>query len=602
MKKDNVLLDAFKLGWEPPDNRPIYEWAKQYVDLHNVYSIPGKFDVSRSRYLIEPFHALMDLKVRQINVMASPRCAKTLLGELYMLHTIANNAGTFLWLQSSDEMIDKMSDLRMMPLLRSCRPVANMIDTTDRFSIIKRKYSFSHMTLNLSSAKIRSLQSIGYKFIVGDEVWLWDAGLIGEAQARTIDFQHNSKILLLSQGGVAGDDWDKEFRDGVVYEWGFVCAKCGKAQVLEFNRMRVDGTYGGVIWDRNEVTCKDGKWNYQEAAKTARYECIHCGHQYSDNPQNRRYMNDHGMYIRQESIIENPKKISFRWNALSNIEISFADLCIDYLKAKDAIKYEGNKLSLQEFYQKRLAKCFNNDLKVSLIKILTQEYDPNASWGDYTFMTIDCQNNFQEFYYVIRSWNKAGESRLRKYGRAPSFIELRKIQQDFGIRDQNVLIDSGAFATQVYAKCCEYGHIGVVGGRKMWLSWIALKGWDSIDFQHPDGTRKLYSPEGRGDPNLGVAAQGKTCPLYKWSNYSIKNILVHLRDGKGKSWVASDVDEDYEKQMNSEILTCTIDKRTHREKWIWMQKTGVPNHYFDCECMNVVAASMVGIIGDMGVK
>lgn len=599
----NIVLQPFREGFAPPDNREIYEWASDYVDLHNAYSIPGKFNVNRSKFLIEPFKALKDLRIRQVNVMASPRCCKTLLGEIWMLHTIGCNSGPFLWLQSSDEMIDKMSDLRMLPLLRGCKPVKEMINTNDRFAITKRCFKFPHMTLNLSSAKIRSLQSIGYKFICCDEVWLWDEGFISEMKTRTIDFQHNSKILLLSQGGVASDDWTKEFDDGVVWEWGFKCAKCGKDQVLDFNHKREDGTFGGVIWDKNDITCPEGRWNYREAGKTARYECVNpsCKHNYSDVPQNRRYMNDHGLYLNTKPN-GNPKVLSYRWNSMANIEVALSDLCIEYLQAKDALTYEGNKIPLQEFYQKRLAKPWSTQSQMTLAKILTMDYDPNADWGDYTFMTIDCQNNFTEFWYVIRSWNKNGESRLRKYGRAPSFEELRKIQEENKIRDQNVMIDSGNFATQVYAKCCEYSHSGIVGGKKVWLSWVALKGWDAQDFVHPDGTKKLYSPETRGDPNLGKAAQGKTCPLYKWSNYSIKNILTYLRDGKGKSWVTNDFDEEYERQLNSEFLQRTLDKRTNKEKYIYVQKTGVPNHYFDCECMQLVGACMVGIMGNMDRK
>lgn len=600
---NNTLLDSFKCGWTPPDNRKIYEWAKDNILLGNAYSIPGPFDVSRSKFLIEPFNSLKDLRVRQVNIMASPRCAKTLLGEIYMAHFIANNAGTFLWLQSSDEVADRMADLRMIPLIKSCRVVRDMVDKIDKFSITKRCFKFPHMRVNLTSAKIRSLQSIGYKAIVLDECWLYDAGYIGEARARTIDFQSTSKMLLLSQGGTSGDDWDKEFLDAPVWEWGFVCANCKTPQVLSFNTKREDGTYGGIIWNKDDITNKDGVWNYQEAAKTARLECINpnCKHQYPDQPQVRRYLNDSGLYINTKKD-GNPKRISYRWNALANMEIQFADLCIEYLQAKDALSLEGSKLRLTEFYQKRLAKPFNTSVQAALSKIVIEDYDPLENWGEFTFMSIDCQSALTEFYYVIRSWNKMGESRLRKWGRVTTWDDLRKLQEEYKVRDQCVLVDSGDLATQVYAKCCEFGHTGVVGGKKMWLSWIALKGFDAIDFAHPDNTRKLYSTESRGDPNLGTAAKGKTCPLFRWSNYSYKNMLVHLRDGKGTKWSAPEFDAEYERQMNSEVLQRTIDKRNNKEKWIWVVKTGVPNHFWDCELMQLVGASMVNVVGNLSTR
>jgi phage terminase large subunit GpA-like protein len=597
---EEELLPSFQEGWEPPFDGEIYEWANKYVDLHNVYSIPGHFDISRSRFLIEPFKALKDLRIRQVNIMASPRCAKTLLSEIFLLHTIANNAGTFLFLQSTGEKIDQMAELRMVPLLKSCEPVKALLDP-HRFAVTKNQFKFPHMSVHLDSAKLSALQSIGYKFIVGDEVWLWDAGLTNELQARVGDFKHSSKILLISQGGIEGDDWTTEFEKAPVYEWGWLCPSCQKEQVYYWNKQREDGTYAGIIWDKNDKTCPDGVWDVEEAAKTARLECLHCKHQVSDNPQNRRYLNDTGRYI-----CTNPKgdiqKRSYRWTALANIEVSFAEYVKEFLHAKNILAREGNKLPLQAFHQKKLARSFNTSIQTNLAHIITADYDPLNKWSDeaYRFMTIDCQNEFKMFYYVIRAWAKNGASRQITRGYAATFDELAEIQQHNLVRDQNVLIDSG-FQTkerEVYAECIKRGHVGIVGGKQHWLSWIALKGFDCYDFHHKaDGTRKLYSTETKGDPNK-AELKGKTCSVYLWSNYSIKNILVHLRDGKGAEWVTSNSDDDYERQLNSELLTRTIDKKTNKEKWIWVAKPNVPNHYWDCECMQLVAACMVGILGN----
>lgn len=596
----NSLLQSFCSGWSPIDFSAIQTWAATNVSLNSAYSIPGPFDVSRSRFLIEPFNALKDHSIRQVNILASPRCAKTLLGEIYMLHFIASNQGTFLWLQSSDEMVDRMSDLRMIPLVKSCKVVKDMVDRSNKFALTKRCFRFPHMNIFITSAKIRSLQSIGYKTIVADECYLYDDGYISEARARLGDFQHTSKFLLLSQGGVEGDEWDKEFKAAPIYEWGFVCANCKKEQVLSFNSKRIDSTYGGIIWDKNDVTYKDGVWNYQAAAKTARLECINesCKHQYPDQPQVRRYLNDSGLYICTKSD-GNPKRKSFRWNALANMEIPFSDLVVEYLQAKDALSLEGSKTRLQEFYQKRLAKSFSHNIQSALSTIAIEDYNPLDAWGDLTFLTIDCQASFTDFWCLVRSWTKNGESRLRTYEKVSTWAELREIQTKYQIRDQCVLVDSGYNATQVYQKCCEYSHVGVVGGKKQVLSWIATKGVDAIDFPHADGTRRIYSEIARGDPALGTGPAGKTAPLYKFSNFSYKNLLVNLRDGKGQKWTCPGYDEEYTRQLNSEILQRTIDSKTGKEKWIFIVKTGVPNHLFDCEVLQVMAASIVGYVGQL---
>ncbi len=546
--------------------------------------------------MIEPFNALKDLRIREVNLMSSPRCGKTLIGELYMLHFVTNNAGNMAWLQSSDEMVAKMKALRMVPLMMGCPPVKAMIPDQTKFIITKNKISFPHMNIILAGAKIRALQSIGYKAIVGDEVWLWEQGFIGEARARLQDFQHTSKFLLLSQGGVDGDEWTTTFNQAPIYEWGWVCPKCKKEQELVWSKLRADGTYSGIIWPKNNKTFVDDKWVYEAAGDSATLQCHYCNHDVHDNPQNRRYLNDTGVYVCTKSE-GNPKRKSFRWNALANIEIAFKDLVIEYLQAKDIFAREGNKIPLQEFHQKRLAKSWNMTNQQVSSKIITAEYDPLEKYGDYKFLTIDVQKD--HFWYLIRSWCKNGESRLIKYGKVSTYDEIRKIQIDNGVRDQCVFIDSGNMSTQVYSKCVQYSHVGVVNGKKVNLSWVALKGWDATDFPHPDNTKRLYSTETRGDPNLGIGAKGKTCPLYKWSNRSVKDILFHLRDGKGVKWLCNNVDSEYEKQLNSEILVRTLDKRTNKEKFIYQKKIGVDNHLLDCEAMSIVGACFVNIIGNM---
>jgi len=594
------LLSTFKEAWTPPDNRPIHEWAADHV-IGNVYAIKGQFSVDRSRYLIEPFNALKDLKIRQVNIMASPRTFKTGLAEIFLLHTIANNSGDFLWIQSAGEMTDKVSDVRIIPLIKSCKEVKDLVNDS-RFSLTKNRFKFPHCTIHLSSAKITALQSLGYKFAVGDEVWIWDKGFIQELQARLGDYKSTSKLLLLSQGGEQGDDWQIEFDNASVYEWGWKCPSCNHEQLYNITSKRDDSTRYGLIWDKNNVTCPDGVWNYQEAGKTARLQCFKCKHEVSDNPQNRRYLNDKGVYICTKSNGDITKK-SFRWNCFVDPELPFASIVTEYLQAVHILRKEGNILPLAKFDQKRMAVPHKQYQPIAMSRILVESYDVKESWGDYTFMTVDCQNNFTQFYYVIRRWNKAGESRLIKWSTSATWADLRAVQLPHQIKDQCVLVDSGNMATQVYAKCIEYGHQGLFKGKKQWFSWIALQGYDAKDFVHPDGTRKLYSTETKGDPNLGKnTSKGRTCPHYRWSNYSIKNILVHLRDGKGLKWVSPAEDEEYTRQLNSEYLEQEIDKKTNKPRWIWKQRKGIPNHLWDCECMQLVAACQVNILGNVNVK
>jgi hypothetical protein len=595
----NDLLKTFKACWSVPDNRPIHLWAADNVTLSSVYAIPGKFCVDRSRYMVAPLEALSNPHIRQLNVMAPPRSGKSLIAELFALHTIANSSGTMLWLQSSDEMMGRFAELRLMPLIKGCPPVNILVNKRDKFAISKKRLKFPHCIVNLSSAKLSSLQSLGIKTLIGDECWQWEAGFIGQAKARTNDFSETCKIYFLSTGGEEGDDWTNEFNKAPVNEWAWLCPKCNKEQVFIWSKKRDDGTRYGLNIDPKAKV--DGKWDYELAAKSAHLQCQYCRHEIHDTPTERRYLNDTGRYICTQPN-GNPLAVSYRWNDIANLSVRWSTLVVEYLQAIDTLRREDNLIALKEFTQKRLAQSFSDNVQMSTAQIAIASYNPNEAWGHFKFLTADVQNNGTYFPYVVRVFHKNGDSRKVKHGVALSFTELRQIQLANGIKDNCVYLDSGHIAAMVYSECVKYSAPVTVGGKKVRLGWSALKGSDALDFLHPDGTKRYYAPLVKGDPNIGKAAKGNTCPLYRWSNPSIKNMLFHLRDGKGASWVSPEEDPEYTKQMNSEVLKKIKDKRTNRDKAIYVQLPGMPNHWLDCEAMQLVAACKVGILGNMGAQ
>lgn len=521
---------------------------------------------------------------------------KSFMMECWIAYLLANDSGTLLRLAQSDEFAKRMNETRLMPLLQLCNPVNAML-RKDKHSFKKQELLLPHFHVFINGQKPSALQSVAAKYLIADECFMYDEGHLLQAKGRTKAFANTSKILFISQAGIENCEWTREFNNGIVYEYAWTCPKCKKEQVFNWNK-KTDTGYAGVIWDKNEKTCKDGVWNYLEAGKTARLRCEHCNHEVNDDPQSRRYLNDTSTYICTKPNGD-PSIVSYRWASIANIDISFSSLVIRYLQAKDALSLEGNLIPLQEFYQKDLAKPWDTNVTTNVSKILTEDYNPLDTWGDYKFMTVDVQAS-NLLYWLIRAWNKAGESRLVKWGKALSFDEIASIQKEHSVRDQNVFIDSGYNSTLVYAACVNHYHIGTIGGRKMFLSWQALKGYDALDFLHADGSRKLYSPVAKGDPNLGKDGKGRMCPLYRFSNYSLKNILAHLRDGKGVKWIVNEVDAVYEAQMNSEVLQRTIDKKTNREKWIWVKKSAHgDNHIWDLEVMQCAAACMANLLGNV---
>jgi len=361
-------------------------------------------------------------------------------------------------------------------------------------------------------------------------------------------------------------------------------------------------------WETNETTRPNGRWNYPAVGRTARLECFHCGHQVDDTPSNRRRLDDTHRYEASNPSADETI-VGYRIPFVANVDRSFAKAVTKYLQAKDEQEQHGNILPLIEFYQKHLARAWNLNTAADFHRLAYEPYDVRSDWPEERFraMTVDCQKDFQEFWYVIRAWSESGDSRQLARGRAESWEELVKIQESFQVPNRWVFIDCGYEATKVAEECVRHGDERMVGPKRMWLCWTALKGAGQDSFGHTDKKtgakdRRIYSELGHLNPNVGKKRGAYLCPFYAWSNLHAKDILRRHRDGQARKFLslpdaapATDLFS-YTAQMNSEIR---VKERAESGKLvsIWKPIGKRPNHYWDCEAMQVVVACIFGVIG-----
>lgn len=597
---EDDLLKAFQSAFVPNDNRPIYDWANEYVSLSSGYAIAGQFDCSISPHFKKVFNAFQDPFVREVNILAPPRSGKTLIAELSLLHTITTNSGDILWLQLSDEKAGQMSDLRMIPLLKSCKPVAELIDLTNKYNITENRYKFLHSTVHVTSPKPNALNAVGYKIIFGDEVWKYNgASIIKEIKRRADDYKGVSKCMFFSQGGIKDSAWHEQFNSGEVYEYGWCCPKCAKAQLFQWRKKREDGTYAGIVWPDNAQTKQGNKWNIKEAAKQAVLECHHCRYQVTDNPQNRKYLLDSGDYIRVNTDADCDSTIkSFRFTNLCNVKISFADLVTRFLQAMQKKDYFGTTADLEHFITKDMADFWDEYKKSTRTEIRLNNYDASKPFGDFEafrFLTVDCQDKEPYYYYVCRAWNNQGESRLISFGAANTWGEIESIRDRNAVDYRRVFVDSGNGnkTEAINAECLKHGRYYDFGDGDEWGCYNSLKGSGAKGFKQGDGKWYRYN-----EPNEIIASreedEGKVLLQYTFSSFRMSQILEALRDGKGKLWEADKVTEDYTTQLNAEFLSRKLKGNT--EDFEYVCKPNTPNHYWDCEKMQVAAADICGCI------
>ena len=596
------LLKSFQDGWQPPYSGSVHAWANENVSLPNNYAITGKFDVSISRYLIQPFDDLLNPKIRQVNLCAAIQTFKSGVSEVFLPYIISNDPGPVLKLHQTDEMAQTFTETRLIPLLENCKPVKDIL-SVDRHSAKKRSINLPHMAVKISGPKESVLAGMSIKYLMLDEAWLYPKEVIQKAKGRTSAFSHNCKIIISSQPGIEGDDWSKEFHSGIIYEWSWLCPQCKNFQPYYWSEKKPGWTkenpqWAGIVWDKH-LTPDRKHYDLEATGNSARLVCFHCPCELKDTKENRTYLNATGKYLCTKAT-GNPEIHSYTWNAFANPRITFKSKIIQYLQAKDHQKRTGNTDLLTVFRQQVLGKEREKFESINITKIITEVYDPQGTWAEeaYRFMTVDYQQHLGEKWYVIRAWSKTGESRLIKFGHVHSWDDIQKIANENKVRTPYVMVDSGFNTTEVYAECVKRGQEMVIGGRKYWVGWTALNGDGGTDYKNPDGIRRYYQ-ESKRDPQLhsNPAYRGKYARLITWSNLSIKNILFHLRAGKGVKWISATNDPEYEKQLNSERLEDVENLKTGLMEKRYEKKHN-DNHLLDCEAQQVLAAYMVGILGD----
>lgn len=592
---DTTQLDGWRNGWAKVDRREIYEWAKDHVVLPSSYAQPGPFDVSTSRYMIEPFHAIKDHTVRQVDIRKAIQTAGTLVVEVSILYFLANAPGPMMWTQQDDASAKEHCKGRFNALMKRCPPVRALIPRHDRHMTSTCETYFGDFFLLVNGANLNNLQSKSIRYKFNSEVWLWKQGLMEDAKGRVSAFERvgTSKIVNESQGSTEGDDAERQWRTGTREQWSVACPSCGKHHPLVFFERVKDSPEkrAGVIWDE-AARSESGRWNVSRALETVRYRCPECGHEQENSSRTRALWNASGIYI--PSNTEAPKDHrSFEWNSLCNTD--HAQLAGEYLSAIEA-KDRGMIEPLRNFYQKRLAKAWRDESKtVELVELISSGYtladiDRRQAWAEkidgeaHRAMTLDRQKN--HLWGIVRAVRADGSTRLLYRGKIATPEEARAIQQRYGVPDPLVFQDAQYSTSDVYDDCARWG-------------WTALHGSGQSSFTHyprgqADGVQKFYSPAKTANH------KGKLVTFIHWASDPVKDILDRLRRGEGLGWeIPDDVGEDYQLQVGqSETKRERVNKTTGKVEWRWVREASRPNHLWDCEAEFVAFLLMMGFLGE----
>lgn len=580
-------LPGLRTGWTRPDRRPIYVWAHENeVELHANYARPGRFDVSTSRHLIEPFHAIADPLIREVSYMKAIQSGGTMLIDLSIPYFMCNDPGPMMWTFQSDGDGKQHMKTRAMPLWETIKPLRPLLPTS-RFDTTTMEIFADSFFFIANGANPNSLQSASIRYKFNSELWLptWQ-DLYKQAVGRVSAFakEGTSKIVNDSQAGNTGDVMCGAYNRGSREEWSLPCPECGKTYPLRISQKREDGSRFGLLWDDDALRA-DKSINVARAVETVSYVC-HCGHSWPDGPRTWTYWNDHAVFVRTNP--DAPVSVrSFWWSGL--VATSMADLAQQKAEALNA-KRAGFDEELRTFKQQREVEPWEERTLSITLETHTHGYkladyangQPVADEVD-RVMTID--RGMDHFWCEVVAWRADGSTRHLHAGRYETVDQLREIQLRFKVSDRKTYEDTGHNQDAAFKDCIIFGWIGMRGaGNRSWKHIFRNANNEEVI------EARFYSPLQRG--------QGGA-PYFYFSSNDCQDILANLlgsddTEAGGKAMM--EFPDDVIPEVFEHFKGAHKVEKT-RGQWVWEKiHSRSADHIRDCRVMQIVFGLIKGYL------
>jgi hypothetical protein len=571
------LIEGFCQGVKPPPNIPLRMRVCENTYLPNSpegakYSIEA---IPAHGYI---FDALEDPAVQEVDLLACVGFGKTALLEAWIVDIVGINPGDTLVVGQTRDMVKDWMESRMRKVLLSSPITSPYVPVgSERSNWKKDSVIFRHMNFFAGAANTTDTQEKSMVYTAGDEAWRWDFGMIDYLRKRHHG-RWNRKSLMMSQGGDEGTEWHQDATAGKWHDFEHQCPSCGDYSIFDWRNFQYD-----TIRDNND------ELDWPAIFETVRMACPHCKVKFEDTEYNRRQWSKCRPIWNGAKYI--PGRVTFSASFLTVWRYRWRDIAKEWVIANEE-KKTGQLEKIRNVIQQRFAQFWKPPTETPTLKLdgdpyQKKEYHEGEKWENeaFRFLSVDVQKG--HFWAVVRAWRANGESRLIWEGRLETWEAIRYTQERFGIENRFVFID-GNYTPEVVAR----EAMKVVDSRQAGKPWVILRGEEARDGYIVKAREKRYRRM------FSDFVTSRDCvPNYKYirfSNLLAKDRLVALMGSEGFG-IPVDASKDYHKHMQSE---------TKREisPGVWRfqpVKQGFPNHLWDCEVMQVVGASIYGILSSM---
>jgi phage terminase large subunit GpA-like protein len=556
----------------PPLN--IWQWAAANVDYSRApnydTAIHGPYDPEFMSYWKEPTECLTDPDIREVTILKATRSGGSENVLLNMMrYAVGVRPQRTLYITSDQLSAERFMAERIKRGLRCTPATARALReaTTTQHDI-----AFQTMDLRVTWPRAKqAFKQDGWALVLCDELSTWPEYRTDMARRRmdTYPFPH---IVFLSTPDPAQQRASEEDPIFIEYWRGdrrrwFCPDPAGGEFCFE---MGIAGKYG-LQWDSGAKR-ENGEWDYDRVEASAYY--LTPGGARIDNAQ-RRAVVGAGRWAPT-----NPAAPVFvRSYHVTSFMVPFAAgnfgrIAVAFLKAK-----HGGPFALRSFVYEYLAEPWTQDvdrINDDVISRRETEYLRGQSYFDLhkdykdaqrrRVMTVDVQKDY--FVFLIREWCMGGASCLVDWGTAGTWDEIDSLATK---HRAEVLVDSGygERTMEVYDECIRRKFIPAKGDERATAPELP---WRKSEINPYEGTRR--------------ARDGDHMGLVLWHTDTFKLMLLARMRGEVPGWfVYRRVERDYK-------LQTTAEERTPKG-WVKRRRA---NHLWDCEVLQMVAATAYGLV------
>lgn len=555
-------LQAVADAWRPPPSLTLSEWADRYRVLPTSAPEPGPWRTNRFPLIRGPMDAFTDPRIREIVLWGPTQTAKTEVILNAIGYAIHYDPAPGLVLYPVETTAQEFSTTRLEPMLNACPALKAKADIgtarTHRKSILSKTYPGMALELRGTNSP-SSLASRSCRYVWLDEIDRMPTDVGGEGSPAHLARQRaqtfwNRKLVFSSTCTIDGESAiQAEYESSDRRRYHVPCLGCGRKQVLEWENLKYDGE------------------TPEEARRTARYVCPHCGREHREVDKAR--MLAGGEWIAENSCGD---KAGFWWSALYSPWVAWGELCKEWKEAQE------DDDALKVFVNCRLARTWKHKREAPAEAALSSCVDADRPLGhvpsEAVLLTGGCDVQKRVLYWVVRAWGREGRSWLVANGTierdGPDLAELDDVFATLwdGREVRFALIDSGWDEEVVYEHCLHRKNCAPSKGTPADRDFLV---------HESEQTRE----KGR--------YVGRRFSLW-WVNSN--RIREHIHDrisipsGEPRSWrLHADVDAEYKRHV---LAWARQEKRVKGRavaEWVQIKKD---DHYLDAEIYAMAAARL----------